>query len=65
MDFDETDGWSVDSTSATTKTSGMSTSINQNGPKKIIRNLALKRTKEVVPLNNKVIFLACNFILLS
>ena len=57
MDFDETDGWSVDSTSATTtKPSGMSTAINQNGPKKIIRNLALKRTKEVVPLNNKVIF---------
>lgn len=57
MDFDETDSWSVDSTSATTtKPSGMSTAINQNGPKKIIRNLALKRTKEVVPLNNKVIF---------
>ena len=36
-------------------------SITSVGPKKIIRNLALKRIKESIPLENKVIMSSVNY----
>jgi hypothetical protein len=53
MDFNNDWTLNSDHMNSTTTTTQSSNAPNV-GPKKIIRNLALKRIKEVIPLENKV-----------